>query len=144
MSKYDTIPTQIKLETAILHKIRMGLSVSMPKSVLDSFSVGIAPLHNFCEDLVVSIRWQMASMEEEISTSNPIYIPSRPIDHFRQRYFPKFLARRYPIKLTKIDKLTQVRNTFIYPNLPITTDERINAFNVAYTKSGGKLDTRLY
>lgn len=102
--------------TVVIEKIRIGMMQSVSAHLIDA-AVDIDTLISYEADRVVfSVRGYLWGDEPVIQKT--VKYPSDWRQAFKERWYPKWLLKKYPVKYTKIELVSQTLYPDYRPNLP--------------------------
>lgn len=114
----------VDIEEIILQKIRFGVIETMDPSLLEEIKIS-EPLSDFVSNMItVRLKGFVYGVdiakEESTYHENEIEYPANWWEAFRERFFPEFWKRKYPIIYNEISTEVTIHQDFknICPHIP--------------------------
>jgi hypothetical protein len=134
-------PFEVDIKQVVLHKLKVAVNYRLPAHILAN-----ANLINYADETANTMIVQLKTLvtaghwTEKINDSTKIEkIPQTWFDHFRIRFFPKFLTKRYPVKYRTIFTTSgTINNYWVFPEIPPHPDKNLSDFIMAYTSQKGR------
>jgi len=109
---------EIKIEEIILERFRKNFGVKFDRNFLDN-NISIESIADFqSEAICIKINLLLAGKQLDI-----IRYPKTWKDSFKERWFPKLLLNKYPVKYVEIDIKA------LYPELSIPKERMVLEYN---------------
>lgn len=107
-------------EEVVLKPIRRMVATHLSPEVMESFKLEIRDMPEMFGKQVTMLVDLPVEVMKEYRGISECKIPDTWFDHFRNQYFPNFLARRFPIKTCTIEIPYRVEIDAVYPKLPMS------------------------
>jgi len=98
--KSKMLPKELrnKLHKVTIEKIRFAISTTMSPALIDEILVDTY-IDHASQRIIQIIKMFLLGKEVSKSVVDTIQVPASPWDFFKEKYFPEFLKKWFPIKM---------------------------------------------
>lgn len=106
------------IQEILLRRMKFAASASFSAPMIDSMELHVE--ERWWKELVLTLTMGVYTeeLQSEIIVATVDY-PATWWQHFKQSCFPKCLERRFPVRMTRVEKRVNVTKFVAYPQLPL-------------------------